>query len=136
MDARGAAGAGLSPRIAGARVIKAAIAAVLTAIGAVYAANADPLIWLPPARYRHAYPGKTVETVTSWQRSAALCRAMGFPGATACAWTQNGECHIVRYAFSDVPWEHIPPGEVERLRVHEVAHCLGWAADHPGAVVD
>jgi hypothetical protein len=85
----------------------------------------------PPAIYRNVQPAvPVVDEVVSFAEADRRCRelmaardpksvvGMYFHG---CALSYRDKCWIIRI-------------DVERVRLHELAHCAGWPPDHPGGV--
>lgn len=110
---------------------------ILIAIASV--ANAG----MPPSRYDRHYAGYLIPIKVPLGKAHAACNALArelghkadHPRMIAgrhlygCAYRGDGICHIV-YSYD-------PSGKDKRMERnvwrHEVAHCNGWPADHPGA---
>jgi hypothetical protein len=73
---------------------------------------------LPPIQYDHAYSGKLTVIISHAQKDRYCGR---FP-VLACAYPNGRQCTVI-----------LPPAYSQRLWRHEIGHCNGWAADHPGA---
>lgn len=90
-----------------------------------------PLAVLPPPEFDHAYKGKLVITrakdVTEVQKLCA--RVFPIP-SIACAYFVTGGCWIIIAPDSVITAAGWTPDIVRR---HEIAHCNGWPAGHPGA---
>ncbi len=76
----------------------------------------------PPAPYDHPFHGQVIEQRLSLLDIIQACHGP----AGGCAWVSNGVCHIA-----------LPRNETDRrlialIRQHEIAHCNGWSANHPG----
>jgi hypothetical protein len=80
------------------------------------------LVLEPPAQYDHAFHGHVIEQRLSQLQIIFLCH--GF--APACSWVSKGVCHI---AFSV---NEKDDRVIALMRQHEVGHCNGWPAYHPG----
>lgn len=80
------------------------------------------LLLQPPAAYDHPYRGQVIEQRLSQGEIFRLCR-----GPTeGCAWVRNDACHIA------LPRDEKDARLVALMRHHEIAHCNGWPAYHPG----
>jgi hypothetical protein len=51
--------------------------------------------------------------------------------ALACAWRVEARCWVVMVPDAQITAVGFPPDVVWR---HELAHCNGWPAHHPGAL--
>ena len=137
---------------------KSCMKAITALLFLTTSAVAEPYIIKPPAQFDHAYKGKLVEIVTTWQRAASLCRSPpkrgpiggGFfgPGGMgggssygpmtgmylSCQFFVGRECHVIRYNSSDSAFETslISKEEIDHVRRHEIAHCNGWTDAHEG----
>ena len=112
------------------KVALAILALVLTAS----AAAADPNFGIvPPKEFDRPYEGELVITVARDQTHLSeLCSGTRLPPgsrALACAERTASTCKIFLppRASTDLDW---PLALIVR---HEIAHCNGWAWDHPGA---
>lgn len=103
----------------------------------------DALAGMPPAKYDRPYMDELSEWRVPLGRAAAKCNALArdlgqpatHPARIAgrplygCAYPGKGFCFIV--------WSFDPSGRdphmADNVRRHEVAHCNGWPAHHPGA---
>lgn len=110
---------------------------------AVIAATAVALAGMPPSKYDKPYGGRLVEWKVPLGRAAAKCNGLARDlGQTpnhpyridgrplyGCAYPFKGECYIV--------WSFDPSGRdkamADNVRRHEIGHCNGWPAGHPGA---
>jgi hypothetical protein len=111
------------------RSILAAIALVLTLtpasayiIGNEYA--------MPPAKYRHAYKGPLKVRTLPLRELQRICGS----DTIACALvTREGkrivDCEV--YYASGITGSLLP-----QVRIHEMAHCNGYPADHSGSVME
>jgi hypothetical protein len=74
---------------------------------------------VPPPAYDHAYRGRLIVHVLPDSAASAACH-----GGDACSTRQGGTCIVI-----------LPRGHraLALLRRHEIGHCNGWPADHPGA---
>jgi len=80
------------------------------------------LLLEPPPQYDHPYHGHVIEQRLSPLQMMLTCHGPG----ESCAWVDGGVCHIA-----------LPAGEKDRrllalIRQHEIGHCNGWPAHHPG----
>jgi len=84
------------------------------------------LIMEPPPEYVHPFAGTVIERRMSKLEARALCALHGM-WAPACSWFTERECIIV-----------IPQGWADSAAIkrHELAHCNGWPASHPGGHYD
>lgn len=98
---------------------------------------------MPPEKYEHAYKGNLFEKEVPLKGAAKECNKLGkrFKNTEihperkngrplyGCAYPRKGECYIV-YSYD-------PSGNdkdmASNVRRHEIAHCNGWPADHPGS---
>lgn len=88
-----------------------------------------PPVMQPPAIYREAKQWRRVtETILSLEEVASICADRSvkyhFPGDPTkpflgCSLMWPDRCEVVRIDRADV-------------KIHELAHCAGWPADHPG----
>jgi hypothetical protein len=90
---------------------------------------------MPPAEYGHMdYMGEVSivrpHTIREFQQ---LCPSFGATFACSRIWwptaTTAGKCQIVivdDWLLQAARWSY------EGALKHEMAHCLGWPADHPG----
>jgi hypothetical protein len=82
---------------------------------------------LPPPQYDHPYLGGKVliHRLSDWQ-ARRRCEMVGLGPVDGCAYIHGGrDCHVVVSTAR--------PAQVQSTVVrHEVAHCNGWPADHPG----
>ena len=89
-------------------------------------AVAEPL---PPPEFIGTYKGLVIEHVLPRPEVTRECPAF----ANACARRAQPDptmfCVIVIPAIDGF----VTPQVQERLRLHEIGHCAGWPADHPGA---
>ncbi len=85
------------------------------------------LVALPPPQYDHPFPGQVVEKRLSFAEVRRVCK-----GGLACSWprvtirSKDGKI-IGSYCLVILPLH-----DRGTLKRHEVAHCNGWPADHPG----
>jgi hypothetical protein len=87
---------------------------------------------MPPAQYDHTPQIPVIERVVPWNELQRFCRGYieankvrtttGY-GLWGCSGVVNGKCYLFRIDNPDV-------------RRHELAHCNGWAKDHPGGWYD
>lgn len=110
---------------------------------AAYVISGDAFAGMPPAKYDRPYMGELSEWRVPLGRAAAKCNALardlGQPATHparidgrplyGCAYPGKGFCFIV--------WSFDPSGRdphmADNVRRHEIAHCNGWPAHHPGA---
>jgi hypothetical protein len=96
-----------------------------------YAARISvPKKYLPPPEYDKKFDGEMTVSVfdnpyevqkrCEKTKSMVACSLVGIPG----------RCIIVRVSDEYISAKGLTPELVLR---HEMAHCLGWPADHPGA---
>lgn len=78
---------------------------------------------LPPAPYDKPYTGKLTVVRVSLKAMPSRC---GGP-AYACALPMGVRCTI--YLPTEAKGELL-----SRLRRHEIGHCVGWPAHHPGGI--
>lgn len=79
----------------------------------------------PPAIYDHAFPG-SMKLHGGYGGEISAIDGPCFPYiAAACARRVGLECHV---------WYQDGKLTAELLR-HEIGHCNGWPADHPGAKI-
>src|SRR5262245_35150486 len=86
---------------------------------------------LPPVEYDHWYEGDlTIRIVNSVEHLALACKWSEVrPKSLACASVRPNSCTI--YLLQDevsreLGWDH------NVVLRHEMGHCNGWPADHPG----
>jgi|EndMetStandDraft_2_1072991.scaffolds.fasta_scaffold124728_1 hypothetical protein len=88
-----------------------------------------PPLHLPPVIYDHPYKGKlTIETVTR-EELMTQCAGVATTTTLGCASWRGDRCHIRLLADEIIKaagWTR------ELMLRHEIAHCNGWPADHPG----
>jgi hypothetical protein len=76
----------------------------------------------PPAQYDHPFHGRVIEQRLSLLQIIQLCH-----GPTGgCAWVSKGVCHIAS------PRDETDRRLIALIREHEIGHCNGWPAYHPG----
>ena len=84
-------------------------------------ANVDPVgfIQLPPT----GYDKPALDVSVQYASKSQISRFCGDSHARGCAYAHSDGCTII-----------VPPGtdEGSKLYRHEMAHCNGWAEDHPG----
>jgi tetratricopeptide (TPR) repeat protein len=84
---------------------------------------------LPPPEYTGTYKGLVIERVLPFAAVMRECK----PFANACAMIARPDptmfCVIVIPAIDGL----VTPQVQERIRLHEIGHCAGWPANHPGA---
>jgi hypothetical protein len=80
------------------------------------------LLLAPPPQYDHPYSGQVIEQRLSQAELMRLCRGP----AEGCASVNNGVCHIA------LPASEKDARVLAAMRRHELAHCNGWPANHPG----
>jgi hypothetical protein len=105
----------------------------LTLIAATSAAAEGPRL-VPPPEYDRPFAAKVIVVPARDQDHVReLCPKAKFTGAAlGCAHlTSSWDCRIVLAADSVIKAAGFPPELVKR---HEIAHCNGWPADHPGAL--
>jgi hypothetical protein len=89
---------------------------------------------VPPPEFDRPFgpPGKViVVTARDQNHVRELCPGSKFAGsALGCAHLTAPECKIIVAADDVIKEAGYPPELVKR---HEIAHCNGWPADHPGA---
>jgi hypothetical protein len=85
------------------------------------------LVLEPPPKYVHPYHGPVIERVLPLAEARRACARMG-THADACSWVKRGTCHLV------IPLGG-PVSDLGAYRRHEMAHCNGWPASHPGGRV-
>jgi len=76
----------------------------------------------PPVHYVHHYSGPTIERVLPLSEARKACAGRGVH-ADACAWTEEGACHLI------IP-KNGPVRDRSAYRRHELAHCNGWEHAH------
>lgn len=76
----------------------------------------------PPAQYDHPYQGQVIEQRLSFLQILQLCHGP----ATSCAWVSKGACYLA------LPQDEHDSRLIALIRQHEVGHCNGWPAHHPG----
>lgn len=77
---------------------------------------------LPPAQYDRPYRGTLTVITVPLREMSMRCGAMR---AWACAIPEGNRCTI--YLPSEAKG-----AALERIRRHEIGHCNGWPAHHPG----
>jgi hypothetical protein len=86
---------------------------------------------LPPPQYDHSFKGHTVVRLGSLAEVKNYCHTMhGIVSAyqaLGCAKVHSGRCFIMIHKVGG-PITARMQGEIRR---HEVAHCNGWAGNHP-----
>ena len=79
---------------------------------------------MPPAIYDHAFTGPVVINENfGGEISAYDGPCYPWTGSQACAVRRDGTCFIFAMRGKLTP----------DLKRHEIGHCNGWPADHPGA---
>jgi hypothetical protein len=84
-----------------------------------------PPAWIAPA------PSAMIELRLPLAKVAAICRLLGATGAPelyACSMWARGGCLVIL----PIPDDRVSDADQRGLREHEIAHCNGWPADHPG----
>jgi hypothetical protein len=85
-------------------------------------------LYLPPIEYDYPYTGKlTIERVTSEQLMARCSAATAI--SLGCAFSGSGNCFVLLVDDTSIKalgWTY------DLLLRHELAHCNGWPAYHPG----
>ena len=79
--------------------------------------------WYPPPMYDYPYVDGPVEIIASAQSVRTFCP----PFSQACMW--GGRFHGLKKCTI-----FLLEGYSPRSLRHEMAHCNGWPADHPGAI--
>jgi hypothetical protein len=101
---------------------------VLIALAAL-SCPAEAQAILPPPEYD--YPFKGPVTYTRLKDIAEVNRICNNPQVgLACAIRLDGVCNIFMVSDDMIRSRRLDPEDVKR---HEMAHCNGWAAHHPGA---
>ena len=88
---------------------------------------------VPPPEYDRPFAANVIVITARDQKHVReLCPQAVFTGAAlGCAsLTPSWDCKIVVAADDVIKAAGYPP---ELVRRHEIAHCNGWPADHPGA---
>ena len=90
-------------------------------------------IRLPPLEYDYVYKGKlTITFVATVEELRRICNQPN-KNPIGCAWggvLYNKPCDI--YMLNETYMREHGHNTGDLLR-HEMGHCNGWAADHPGA---
>jgi hypothetical protein len=115
--------------------MRAILVAALLFSSPSWAGKTDPT-WNPPARFDHAYSGKLTVSYLPQKQVVAACEvlfaqykvaAKSFPNQHGCsAITSPTSCTII---VVDTTFALATPKAVLR---HEIGHCNGWPANHPG----
>jgi hypothetical protein len=86
---------------------------------------------LPPVEYDRPYDGDlTIKMVPTVEQLHAECNSLNpNPHTLACAYRRVNSCVI--YMVEDAVMRQRGWNTGILLR-HEIGHCNGWAADHPG----
>ena len=86
-------------------------------------------ISVPPPQFIGTYKGLVIERVLPRPEMNRECTEF----ASGCARRAEPDpttfCVIVIPAIDGL----VTPQVQERIRLHEIGHCAGWPADHPGA---
>jgi hypothetical protein len=133
----------LAQAVVGLAVALAALAAYATALYLILIAIASVAsAGMPPSRYDRPYDGYLIPFRVELGQAArtcnALARQLGQPATHprmiegrhlyGCAYPAEGLCYVV-YSYD-------PSGKDKRMESnvwrHEIAHCNGWPAHHPG----
>lgn len=91
-------------------------------------------VMLPPAPFDHPFAGHIAERpMPLWEIPAARCRLYG-DHEFACAWVEMGTdgvpiCHMIM----PIEGPDTPTAWLAQVERHELGHCNGWPANHPGA---
>lgn len=81
---------------------------------------------IPPPQYDRPFRGQVVVHRRHHYGALVACSKRGLRSSDGCAWVERGVCNIV------VSTDH--PADVQASVVrHEIGHCNGWPASHPGA---
>jgi hypothetical protein len=91
-----------------------------------------PSLVLPPPEYDHHYEGDlTIKLVDSVEHLAIVCKWPEVrPNSLGCATVRSDHC-IIYLVQDDVARERGWNNGI--ILRHELGHCNGWPADHPGA---
>ena len=73
--------------------------------------------------------GLVIERVLPWPEVNRECSALAYGCARNAEPDRTMFCVIVIPAIDGLVTPHVQ----ERIRLHEIGHCAGWPADHPGA---
>ena len=95
-------------------------------------ANASK-VSLPPSEYTGTYKGLIIERVLPLIDVIRECRAPAktlFFGCARMSQPDHGIFCVIVVPSAD---SYITSRIQELIRQHEIGHCLGWPADHPGA---
>ena len=95
-------------------------------------ANASK-VSLPPSEYTGTYNGLIIERVLPLIDVIRECRAPAktlFFGCARMSQPDHGIFCVIVVPSAD---SYITSRIQELIRQHEIGHCLGWPADHPGA---
>lgn len=88
------------------------------------------LLVLPPAEYDHAYPGELIVV----QSEAAVKRCpegpFAFKPVLGCSFRREDRCLVILAPDDMIRRYGWTTAIVKR---HEIGHCNGWPANHPGA---
>jgi hypothetical protein len=88
----------------------------------------------PPKKYDHPYTAGPVEVIVAENNTDLRARCGHVPrNALACAMPPTADtktCTIIITQEDGIQAEGYAPADVLR---HEMGHCNGWPADHPGA---
>lgn len=99
---------------------------MIFAVTAAPAFAGTPLI--PPAEYDHPYAGELtihkIDRANVWAECSQNGAQPMRKDAAGCAFVGDGECTI----YLAMRTQRAP---VKAILRHEIAHCNGWAADHP-----
>jgi hypothetical protein len=105
---------------------------VLLAIGLVHCTATSAFGGvLPPEEFDHPFEGPVrIEEVRSQEEVRKSCRIpFGQITALGCAKVVWGTCLIVKVSDEEImSYSHHP----DAFMRHEIAHCNGWPASHPG----
>ena len=84
---------------------------------------------VPPPEFIGTYKGPVIERVLPRPEVNRECPAFANACARRAVPDPSMFCVIVIPAIDGLVTPHIQ----ERMRLHEMGHCAGWPADHPGA---
>lgn len=116
---------------AGHRSILAAVCLAIAVISPALAGSHDSE-WNPPARFDHPYALKMVVKRVSPSQVVQTCRKLYNQysvgeGTIGCStFDENAACIIV------IPNKRVGFASPEAVLRHEIGHCNGWPAHHPG----
>lgn len=109
------------------RLLLAALAATALHAPAIAEVAMPPLV-LPPAQFDRPYAGRLHVIVRPIEEVRQMC---GGPYIYACSsGDAAGRCVII---LPSVDGRLVNEAGFHGLHRHEVGHCNGWGANHPGA---